>query len=282
MPTLTYTYGYTRARETGLFGVHARKWFREVTMLHTWSLTIPSLFPEVSRRAYLYVPDGYDEQPEACFPVLYMFDGHNIFLDSESAFGTSWGMYDYMNATGTPLIIAAVACNPVGDLRLREYSPFSHVTPSLGDIRALGRTTMDWLVGEFKPMIDAQLRTLPDRENTLIAGSSMGGLMALYAACAYNDVFSRAACLSPSLWVSPAKVRAMIRRGHFAPDTCVYMDYGAQELGNHEGMRETFFAATQALFARGVDLTARIVPGGTHSEASWAQRVPAFMSCLGL
>lgn len=250
-------------------------------MLHKWEITIPSLFPEVSRRAYLYVPDCYEDDPERRFPVLYMFDGHNIFIDSEAAFGTSWKMYDYMNETRTPLIIAAVACNPVGNARLREYSPFSHVTESLGDIRALGRTTMEWLVGDFKPFIDAHYRTLPDRENTLIAGSSMGGLMALYAISAYNDVFSRAASLSPSLWVNPAKVRAMIRRGKFAPDTCIYMDYGAQEMGNHKETRDALFATTQALFARGVDLTARIVPGGTHSEASWAQRVPVFMKCLG-
>ncbi len=54
-------------------------------------------------------------------------------------------------------------------------------------------------------MIDANLRTLPDRANTLIAGSSMGGLMSLYAATAFNDVFGRAACLSPACGSPPQK-----------------------------------------------------------------------------
>lgn len=250
-------------------------------MLHKWELTIPQLSGDLPRRAYLYLPRAYEENPAARFPVLYMFDGHNVFLDADAAFGTSWGMYDYMNETGTPLIIAAVECNSVGDGRLCEYSPFSHSTPSLGDIQARGRTTMQWLLREFKPMIDERVRTLPDRENTLIAGSSMGGLMALYAVTSYNRYFGRAACLSPSLWVSPAKVRRMIRQADIAPDTCIYLGYGSREMNNHSDSREALFATCQSLLHRGVDLTFRIVPGGTHSEASWREQVPVFMQCLG-
>ncbi|MDO5298358.1 MAG: alpha/beta hydrolase-fold protein [Clostridia bacterium] len=250
-------------------------------MLHKWEITIPCLSPELRRRAYLYLPRAYEEHPDARFPVLYMFDGHNVFLDADAAYGTSWGMYDYMNESGAPLIIAAVECNSVGNGRLREYSPFSHETASLGRIDACGRTLMNWLVHDFKPMLDANLRTLPGREHTLIAGSSMGGLMALYAATSYNRHFQRAACLSPSLWVAPHKVRRMIKHADIAPDTCIYMDYGSQEMGNHEESREALFSTCQALLHRGVDLTFRIVPGGTHSEASWRNQVPIFMKCLG-
>lgn len=57
---------------------------------------------------------------------------------------------------------------------------------------------MNWMVNELKPYIDEHFRTLPDRRNTILAGSSMGGLMALYGATAYNSVFQRAACLSPA------------------------------------------------------------------------------------
>lgn len=250
-------------------------------MLHKWNLTIKTLSPDLVRRAYLYLPKAYNEKPDARFPVLYMFDGQNVFLDQDATFGTSWGMYDYMNETDTELIIAAVECSSVGNDRLREYSPFSHSDPGLGRIDALGRTYMDWLVGSFKPMIDRRFRTLPDREHTLIAGSSMGGLMSLYACGMYNEVFSRAACLSPSLWVDPAKVRNMLKRSRFAPDTVLYLSYGEDEMGNHDKTPEALLAACQSLFGKGVNLTFRVVPDGSHCEASWREQIPVMMKCLG-
>ena len=106
--------------------------------------------------------------------------------------------------------------------------------------------------------------------------------MSLFAALDYNDAFSRAACLSPSLWVHPRKSLRMIDRARIAPDTCIYFDYGTQEMGNHPKNAEVLCAACSALLRKGVDLTFRLVPGGTHSEESWAQRVPVMMKCLGL
>ena len=249
-------------------------------MIQTFDLTIPELSGGELRRAYVWLPDAYDGYPDARFPVLYMFDGQNVFFDEDASFGTSWRMYDYLNAGQPDVIVAAVSCSQTG--RMAEYSPFSHENGDAGHVNARGRSTMEWLLGEFKPSIDAQYRTLPDRDNTLIAGSSMGGLMSLYAALDYNGAFSRAACLSPSLWVHPRKSLRMIERARIAPDTCIYFDYGTQEMGNHPKNTEVLCAACSALLHKGVDLTFRLVPGGTHSEESWAQRVPVMMKCLGL
>jgi len=249
-------------------------------LIQTFDLTIPELSGGELRRAYVWLPDAYDGDPDARFPVLYMFDGQNVFFDEDASFGTSWRMYDYLNAGQPDVIVAAVSCSQTG--RMAEYSPFSHENGDAGHVNARGRSTMEWLLGEFKPSIDAQYRTLPDRDNTLIAGSSMGGLMSLYAALDYNGAFSRAACLSPSLWVHPRKSLRMIERARIAPDTCIYFDYGTQEMGNHPKNTEVLCAACSALLHKGVDLTFRLVPGGTHSEESWAQRVPVMMKCLGL
>ena len=249
-------------------------------MIHTFDLTIPELSGPERRKAYVWLPRACDEDPEARFPVLYMFDGQNVFFDADASFGTSWKMYDYLNAEQPDVIVAAVACSQTG--RMAEYSPFSHENGDAGHVDARGRSTMAWLLGTFKPSIDARFPTLTDRDNTLIAGSSMGGLMSLYAALDYNGAFSRAACLSPSLWVHPRKSLRMIERARIAPDTCIYFDYGTQEMGNHPKNTEVLCAACSALLHKGVDLTFRLVPGGTHSEESWAQRVPVMMKCLGL
>ena len=233
------------------------------------------------RTAYIYLPDSYYENPHKRYPVLYMFDGHNVFFDSDATFGKSWGMQEYMDRTKTQLIIAAIECNHHPNHgRLEEYSPFTFRDVNVGYIAGRGRSTMDWLVHTFKREIDCNYRTLPDRAHTFIAGSSMGGLMSIYALTEYNHVFSRAAALSPSLWTSPVELNAMLSSAHFSPDTMLYMDYGSEEFGSHKNMRRTFGEIATMLMYRNLSLHCRIVPGGTHCEASWEKQIPFFMETL--
>lgn len=233
------------------------------------------------RMAYIYLPESYYRTRRKRYPVLYMFDGHNVFLDEDATYGKSWGMNDYMQKTRTPMIIAAVECNHSPDHgRLKEYSPFTFKDPDLGLIAGLGRTTMDWFVKVFKRDVDRHYRTLPDRDHTFIAGSSMGGLMSLYALLEYNKVFSRAAALSPSLWTSPEKLEDFIRRATLDPNTVLYMDYGSEEFDNHDNMRREFGEIAALLLDRNIMLNCRIIPGGTHCEACWERQIPFFMRTL--
>ena len=180
------------------------------------------------------------------------------------------------------LIIVAVECNHEGNVRLVEYSPMSYENSTMGKIRGKGGVYMNWLVGTLKPYIDENYRTLPDRLNTIIAGSSMGGLMAMYGATVYNHVFQRAACLSPSLWINSGKVLEMIAKSNIRRDTCIYMDYGSEEMFNHAANAEALISTSHLLLTKRVNLAFRIVPGGTHSEASWEKQIPIFMECLGI
>lgn len=139
---------------------------------------------------------------------------------------------------------------------------------------------MEWLVYAFKPQIDREFPTLPGRENTFIAGSSMGGLMTLYAVLEYNRYFSRGAALSPSLWVAPGKVDTLIRTARVSPGTVLYMDYGSRELSNHAQTFKLLGRTAAALLDRHILLDFRLVPGGDHSEASWERQIPFFMNTL--
>lgn len=134
-------------------------------------------------------------------------------------------MKEYMDHTNTQVIIVAVECNHSPDNgRLKEYAPFSFYDARCGSIAAKGAITMDWMVHTLKPQIDRDLRTLSDREHTFIAGSSMGGLMSLYAVAQYNSVFGRAAALSSSVWTNVDKLEQLIRR---TKDPAEYSDlYG--------------------------------------------------------
>ena len=88
---------------------------------------------------------------------------------------------------------------------------------------------MEWLTKEFKPMMDKRYPTLPGRANTAIGGSSMGGLMSLYAITAYNKVFSKAACLSPSVRLCMPELRQEIANATIHPGTRVYLSWGEKE-----------------------------------------------------
>ena len=251
-------------------------------MVKRWKVKIPKLTGEKERRAYIYLPASYMKNPDRRYPVMYMFDGHNVFFDSDATYGKSWGMNKFMTESKKELIIVAVECNHEGNGRIVEYSPINYENATLGKVRGKGRLYMNWLVGTLKPYIDENYRTLPDRLNTSICGSSMGGLMALYAVAVYNHIFQRAACLSPSLWVSPGKVLEMLARAQIRRDTCIYMDYGSEEIFNHAANAEALFSTSHLLLTKRVNLTFRIVPGGTHSEAAWEKQIPIFMDCLGL
>lgn len=251
-------------------------------MVSFWNITIPELTGDKERRIYVYLPDSYETEPEKHYPVLYMFDGHNVFFDSHATYGKSWGMKDYMDRTKTELIIVAVECNHEGNGRLCEYSPVNFSNHTVGKVIGRGSIYMDWLVNTCKPMIDEMYRTLPDREHTMIAGSSMGGLMSLYAVSVYNHIFSKAACLSPSIWIGQTRTIKFLQDVEMTPDTVIYFDYGSEELANHTATRTALSKTMNHLYNRGINLTFRIVPGGSHCEASWEKQIPIFFGCLGI
>ena len=231
-----------------------------------------------NRPLHIYLPDDYATSLDR-YPVLYMFDGHNVFFDSDATYGKSWGMKRFMDLSRTPMIIAAVECNHSPDHgRLKEYAPFSFDAPNYGHIEGKGPITMDWMVNVFKPMIDRRFPTIPDREHTFIAGSSMGGLMSLYAVTRWNHIFSRAAALSPHLWADREALLRLIRTAPLLPDTVVYMDWGSEEVNC--GMAHDMHRTASALLDRNVAVTARVVPGGDHSEASWERQAPFFIETL--
>ena len=176
----------------------------------------------------------------------------------------------------------AVECNHEGNRRLIEYAPMTYENSEHGKIRGKGNVMMHWMVNSLKPYIDENYRTLPDRKNTIIAGSSMGGLEALYGVTAYNHIFQRAAWLSPSLWAAPGKGLEFVARAHIRRDTTVYMDNGELEMFNHAASQESIISTAHLLLTKRVNLALRIVPGGNHSEASWEKQIPFFLDCPGL
>ncbi len=248
-------------------------------MIRIKKIRIPALPTKEPRRLYVYLPKEY-AWSERRYPVLYMFDGHNVFYDSHATYGKSWGMKEYLTRTGLPLILVAVECNHEGERRMNEYSPWDLDIPEFGHLEGVGKATMDWMSGPLKAYIDRTYRTLPDREHTLIAGSSMGGLMALYAVTQYNDVYSRAAALSPCFWAGGEQLHELLKKP-LRDTTRVYMDYGTGEIEPGETIDlEDMFTGAAELSEAGAEVAARAVPGALHNEAAWEKRIPVFMEYL--
>lgn len=242
-------------------------------------VTIPQLSGDKPRRLYVSLPEGYEESEER-YPVLYMFDGHNVFYDEDATYGKSWGMKEYLEQSGRKLIVVGVECNTEGNKRLSEYTCFDYDANSyFGEIKAQGQVYMDWLVKELKPVIDETYRTLPDRLHTSICGSSMGGLMTVYACVAYRDYFARGAALSPALWTHAQAMHDMIAEAEFDQGCYLYMDTGRLENG-YELRNQVLNSIADHLEAKGVVTCVRVIYDGSHNEASWEKQIPHFMKWI--
>ena len=247
-------------------------------MIEQIEVTVPAPGGEQKRSAFVYLPKAYNGKKR--FPVLYMFDGQTAFYDETAPYGDSWRMGEILDGLNAELIVAAVECDK--ENRLTEYSPFPFTSP-FGSSGGKGAVYMDWLVQTFKPAIDESYFTLPAREHTYILGSSMGGLMTLFALCRYPGVFGGGAALSPSLWIDPEACAEMITAAEWKKRPTLYLDYGAQELKNHGNrQRHGLTACFGALMEKNAAFTFRLIEGGTHSEKSWREQIPVFLKFLHL
>ena len=243
------------------------------------TVEMPGFLPD-TRTVHIYLPDDY--RPSKQYDVLYMFDGHNLFYDSDATYGKSWGMKAYLDTHPQDLLVVGLECSHQGDERLNEYCPYTIQSPwSSGKITGKGKMTMDYLVHQLKPYIDNRFATRPDAAHTFIAGSSMGGLMSLYAAVRYPEIFSGAACLSPSFSICLPQLRQEIAIVKSLCSMLIYMDMGTLEMQEH--MAETvdrMLTISHLLSEKGAVCYPRIVLGGGHNEASWERQIPVFLPFL--
>jgi predicted alpha/beta superfamily hydrolase len=220
------------------------------------------------RRIWIYLPQGYGSSTKR-YPVLYMHDGQNVFDAFTSGFG-EWGVdeiVDSLVTAGNPAAVVVGIDN--GPERINEYNPYDFEKFGKGK----GDEYVQFIIKSLKPYIDKHYRTLPGKENTFIAGSSMGGLISYYAALRYPNVFGRAGVFSPSFWTAP---QVLALTDSLAPQSSgMFFFY----MGGLEGeemtgkMNEVIFrlgSSSKALLYTVVD------PEGQHNEAAWRKWFPEF------
>jgi enterochelin esterase-like enzyme len=263
-----------------------------------------------ARDVVVWLPPGYDgRQPHA---VLYMQDGRNLF-DPASGMGHGpWAVDVHLAAllaAGRARPTIVVGIDNTGSGRWRDYAPAVAVAAlperlrlrveETGGGAPLSDEYVRFLVEELKPFIDAHYRTRPERAETFIMGSSMGGLISLYALCRHPEVFGAAGCLSTH-W--PLSVRADILTGpveDIAACAAPFIDWLASNLphaGNHrlyfdhgtkwlDGLYAPYQQRVDALlgtlgYRSGFDLESRVFEGADHNEAAWRERLDVPLSFL--
>ena len=241
------------------------------------------------RPLHIYLPDDYETSDER-YPVMYFFDGHNLFTDEDATYSKSWGMKEFLEHWGKRMIIVGIECGHDGYERLSEYLPYPAKTGSHFDkFRPLGDETMRWIIEDIKPVIDRDFRTIPFRECTGIGGSSMGGIMALYGAVHYNRWFSKAACVSTAMGFCMRPLMMDMRRQPMSPDTRVYLSWGTREAwGLKNPDREDKSSKSYGWNRKVADQIESVGAtaylhcqvGGGHCEADWEKLVPTFMNFL--
>jgi predicted alpha/beta superfamily hydrolase len=240
------------------------------------------------RHIDIWLPPGYEENNRRC-PVLYMHDGQNLFNPAESYTGVPWGVDEaIVQLSETGKITAPIVVGIWNTaLRRQEYLPAKPFTlpagqemrQTLDDVyqgEPLSDEYLCFITEEVKAFVDATYRTQPEREATFIMGSSMGGLISLYALCEYPQVFAGAGCLSThwpagrELWV------AYLRQGLPPPGRhTFYFDYGTEGLdaAYEQYQLQVDSVMRQAGYTEGSNWVTRKFPGDDHSESFWRKRV---------
>lgn len=225
-----------------------------------------------NRDIIVWLPPSYSVDKNRRFPVLYMHDGRNIFDPSTSFSGIDWGVDEAMtdginNGSLIEAIVVAVDNTPD---RMSEYTPF----PDPKHLGGNGESYVKFLVDELKPFIDNRFRTLADPANTHIGGSSLGGLISLYAGISRPETFGGIIAMSPSIWWADGKIVEWILASDLNNwQGKIWMDMGTKESATTLYKIRDLAKAIDANFPDLGGFKYREFYGATHSEACWRSRI---------
>lgn len=222
------------------------------------------------RDIYVYLPTDYRKNAEALYPVLYMHDGQNLFDPSRAYMGQTWQVEESLNrliAEGTlpPIIVVAIDNTPD---RISEYTHDEDPNYPGG---GWARSYLRFLARDLKPKIDRDFRTRDEREQTGIMGSSLGGLVSLYAGATHSQTFGLIGAMSPSVWWNSRSILETLGRSPLP--LRLYVDSGTKD-GERPADAKALVEAMWSLGMNEQDLFLEVQEGAGHSEKWWAQRFP--------
>jgi Predicted hydrolase of the alpha/beta superfamily len=220
------------------------------------------------RRVWIYLPPDYNAS-HSRYGVLYMHDGQNVFDDSTS-FAGEWGVDEVMDSiSAKKKEMIVVGIDNGGAKRINEYCPYDMERFGKGE----GDQYLEFLAKTLKPYIDKNYRTRKRKEDTYIAGSSMGGLISMYAVLKYPKVFGGAGVFSPAFWVGPKIFDDIKTKGKLV-NSKIYFYCGRQENETMEPDMIKAFEEMRKVSQSKMETSVR--PDGKHTESIWREEFPLF------
>lgn len=255
------------------------------------------------RHVDVWLPDDY--RPKKKYAVLYMHDGQMLFDSSSTWNKQEWGVDETMSGLLQQKKIRNCIIVGIwngGKYRHTDYfpqQPFESLTQQEQDTLYYAKRTngqaifqgqkvrsdayLSFLVSELKPFIDSVYATRKCRKSTFIAGSSMGGLISLYALCEYPEVFGGAACLSthwPGTFtlennpVPDAFIAYLQKKLPTARKNKIYFDTGDAELDAlYPPLQKRVDAVLQDKGFSAKNWMTLYFPGAGHNEQAWKERL---------
>jgi predicted alpha/beta superfamily hydrolase len=231
--------------------------------------------PQLNRQRTIriFLPKGYSTSGKS-YPVVYMTDGQNIYKN-DAAIKSTWGVDSTLNAQSANKQCIIVGVDHAGKDRISEYNPYDSKYGK-GD----GMTFTRFLVETLKPYIDEHYRTKKDAKHTAIAGSSLGSLLAMYAADKYPETFGIAGIFSPAFWIGP-QIYTLTATEPAIKKVRYYLTCGDKE---SSGELADVNKMDSVLVTRGFSLKqvppVKVNVGSQHNELQWRQAFPAFYRWL--
>ncbi|MBN2382255.1 alpha/beta hydrolase [bacterium] len=262
-------------------------------------IKISPFFSEIldnEREIWVFLPPGYNQRPRRRYPVFYLQDGQRIFSPPAGDGLPQWNI----DLTALELMkkkqIRGIIMVGIAHSGGREYE----YTPTFDQEEETGGGGDDYLAfvsRELKPFVDEHFRTLSSRSHTAIGGSSLGGLISLYAALGYSHCFGKIAAMSPSLWWDNYVILKFFQAWsppHLKP--VIWLDMGTceedrDELTESEDERDDDLTPleqseimTRILmgkgYRRGRNLRSFTGYGASHDEISWGERFDRVLTFL--
>lgn len=246
------------------------------------------------RKVRILLPEDYERSSEK-YPVLYMFDGQNVFDEEDSFGGVTWGVKETVEKLVNekkirPLVI--IALDNAGEKRLDEYGPWTFSDDTYSS-EGKGKEFAAFFVENFIPIMEEKYPILTDRSSRFLAGSSMGALITAYIGTKYPKLFSSLGIFSLASWVSEKEFLKMIHKEGDFRETRFFIQVGTEESrGEKSGKVEiessqkyvdNTLRFIKAVILKGADahhMSVNIAVGKTHNEEAWASFMPQFLLWL--
>lgn len=237
-----------------------------------------------TRNVSIWLPPGYDRQPERRYPVFFLHDGQNVF-DGNTAFikGQEWRADEVaaalINSGAIPPMIV-VGVDNMGMERADEYLPFIWKPNAETVVGGRADHYTTFLADELKPWLQQQYRIDGSSKRTAVGGSSFGGIISLYQGMKRPDVFGKVMAMSPSLWVGDQGMNRLFEANR-PKKFKLWMDIGTAEGKDAVEHLDTFKKTlVRTGWKEGADFLSVVEPGAMHNELAWSRRLMAAMLFL--